>query len=370
MNSLDKYLLRQCMTPLLMILAVTTAIVWITQSLQRIEIIVEYGQGFWTFLYLSLLIIPSLLAVIIPFALFGAIIYALYRLHSDSEIAVMFAAGVSRWRLSAPLLFITFIAAFATFYVNVDLMPRSYRVLKQNVAEIRADFANSLIRSGEFVNVSDGLTVYVEEARGEGQYVGLLINDYRNGENRETYMAQRAVLQDTDAGTMLLLKNGNIQREASYSGKVDIIRFEDWAVNLAAFGDGPGELQLEMTERYLGELLYPDMSKPYDRAYASKLVAEGHARLAAPLYALAYALVGLYALIGGAYTRRSYFLRVAASGALIFGLRVAGYLLQGAAGETGITWLVYMPPAAAILVFGVLLYAPRQARALLPGGAA
>ncbi len=369
MNSLDKYLLRQCVTPLLMILAVTTAIVWMTQSLQRIEIIVEYGQGFWTFLYLSLLIIPSLLAVIIPFALFGAIVYALYRLHSDSEIAVMFAAGVSSWRLSAPLLLITFVAGVATFYINADLMPRSYRVLKANVAEIRADFANSLIRSGEFVSVSNGLTVYVDETRGEGQYVGLLINDYRNRENRETYMAQRAVLQDSDAGTMLLLKNGNVQREAGYSGKIDIIRFEDWAINLAAFGEGPGELQLEMTERYLGELLKPDMSKPYDRAYASELIAEGHARLAAPFYTVAYALVGLYALIGGAYTRRSYFLRVAMASALIFGLRVSGYVLQDIASATGMMWLVYMPPVIAALAFSCLLYAPRQARALLPGGA-
>ena len=101
-----------------------------TQSLQRIDIIVEYGQGFGVFAFLSLLIIPSLLAIIIPFSLFGASVFALYRLHTDSEIAVMFAAGVSRWRLTAPILLITALGALATYYINVDLMPRSYRVLK------------------------------------------------------------------------------------------------------------------------------------------------------------------------------------------------------------------------------------------------
>ena len=103
MSSLDKYILRQCITPLVLILIVTTLIVWMTQSLQRIDIIVEHGQGLGVFLFLSRLIIPSLLAVIIPFALFGAVVYALYRLHSDSEIAVMFAAGVSRRRTGAPV---------------------------------------------------------------------------------------------------------------------------------------------------------------------------------------------------------------------------------------------------------------------------
>lgn len=362
MNSLDKYILRQCTTPLVLILIVTTTIVWMTQSLQRIEIIVEYGQGLGIFLYLSLLIIPSLLAVIIPFALFGAVVYALFRLHSDSEIAVMFAAGVSRWRIAAPLLLITVLAALMTLYVNVDLMPRTYRVLKQTVAEIRADFASALLRSGEFVSLSDGVTIYVDEARPGGQFVGMLINNYSKAEMRETYMAERAILQETSTGPLLLLKNGSIHRAAPYSGKVDIIRFQDWAVNINAITDTPGEFQLELTERYLGELLNPDMSKPYDRANVYKLLAEGHARLSSPLYAFAYVLIALYALIGGAYTRRSYFMRVAAAGAVIFSLRIAGFIIQGLAGSAGAVWMVYTPPLAAIGAATFLLFAPARFR--------
>lgn len=367
MNSLDKYILKQCLTPLALILVVTTAVVWMTQTLQRIDIIVEYGQGLGVFAYLSLLIIPSLLAIIIPFALFGAVVYALYRLHSDSEIAVMFAAGVSRWRIAAPLLLITALGAAATFYVNVDLMPRSYRVLKQKVADIRADFASSLLRSGEFANVVDGFTIYVDEARPGGQFIGLLISDHRNGEYPETYMAERAVLRETDNGPMLFLKNGNIQRVARYTGDVSFIRFEEWAINIASFNDGPHEFQLELTERYLGELFNPDMSNPYDRANAGKLIAEGHARLAAPIYAFAYVLVGLYALIGGPYSRRGYFLRVAIAGAMIFAIRVLGFVAQGLVETSAAYWTLYAIPSAAVLVFATLLFAPppRAKRALM-----
>ncbi|MEO1242451.1 MAG: LptF/LptG family permease [Pseudomonadota bacterium] len=358
MNSLDKYILRQSMTPLALILIVTTAIVWMTQSLQRIEIIVEYGQGLGVFAFLSLLIIPSLLAIIIPFALFGSAIYALYRLHSDSEIAVMFAAGVSRWRLAAPILLITFIGAAATFYVNVDLMPRCYRVLKQSVADIRADFASSLVRSGEFTTIVDGFTIYVDEARPGGQFVGLLINDYRNGENPETYMAERAILQETDAGPVLFLKRGNIQRVARYTGDVSFIRFDDWAIDIASLGKGRRELQLELTERYPSELFNPDMSKPYDRANAGKLIAEGHARYATPLHAFAYVLAGLYALIGGSYSRRGYFMRVAAAAGIVFTIRVLSFVAQGLVESSGAYWLLYAIPGGAIAIYATLLFVP------------
>ncbi len=357
MSSLDKYILRQCVVPLSLIMLAVTMIVWMTQSLQRIEIIVENGQGLGVFLFLSVLIIPSLLAVIIPFALFGAVVYTLYRLHSDSEIAVMFAAGVSRARLAAPLLLITALAAMATLYVNVDLMPRTYRVMKQMVANIRADFATSLLRSGEFIDAGDGFTVYVDDARPGGQFVGLLINDYRNAENRITYMAQRAVLQETDAGPLLLLKNGSRQSLADYTGDVEIIRFDDWAINLTTMKKKTGELQLEMTERYLSELLNPDLTKHYDRVNATKLIAEGHARLASPIYAFA-----LYALIGGSYSRRGYFGRVAVAGGAILALRVIGFVAQSAAGDTGEVWMVYAPPLAAAGAAAFLLFAPPPAR--------
>ncbi len=370
MSSLDKYILRQCVVPLSLILLSVTAIVWMTQSLQRIEIIVENGQGLGVFLYLSLLIIPSLLAVIIPFALFGAVVYTLYRLHSDSEIAVMFAAGVSRARLAAPLLLITVFAATATLYVNVDLMPRTYRVMKQKVANIRADFASSLLRSGEFVDAGNGFTVYVDKVHAGGQFTGLLINDYRNAVDRTTYLAQRAIIQETEAGPLLLLKNGSRQSLADYSGDVEIIRFDDWAINLSAMRENNGEWQLEMTERYLGELLKPDMSNPYDRTNAQKLIAEGHSRLASPAYVFAYVFIGLYALIGGSYTRRGYFMRVAIAGATIFALRVAGYVVQGAAGETGAYWLIYALPLAAVGVSAFLLFAPPVIRRRPDKGAA
>ncbi len=358
MNSLDKYILRQCLTPLLMILVVITAIVWMTQSLQRVEIIVEYGQGFGIFTYLSILIIPSLLAIIIPFSLFGATVFALHRLHTDSEIAVMFAAGCSKWRIAAPILLITALGALATLYVNIDLMPRSYRILKQTVADIRADFASSVIRSGEFTTFVDGFTIYVDDARPGGQFVGLLVNDYRNELDPKTYMAERAVLRETNDGPMLFLKDGNIQRISKDTGEVDFIRFGELALNIEVFDQSNGELVLELTERYPHELLNPDMSKPYDQINAGKLIAEGHSRYAGPLYAFAYVFVGLYAMIGGPYSRRGYVLRIAAAGVIIFSVRVIGFIAQGMAETSGAYWTLYATPGVVTLVFAAALFAP------------
>ncbi len=362
MNSLDQYILRQCITPLILILIVITAIVWMTQSLQRIDIIVEYGQGLGVFLLLSALIVPSLLALIIPFALFGACIFTLHRLHTDSEIAVMFAAGVSRWRLAAPLLLITSFGALATYYVNVDLMPRSNRIIKETVANIRADLASSVIKAGEFTTFADGFTIYVDDAHAGGLFLGLLVNDYRNPKDPKTYMAERAVIQDTPQGPMLFLKKGNIQRLSEESREVDFLRFEELAINIASLQQQRGGYVLEVAERYPSELLNPDLTQPYDNANAGKLIAEGHARFASPLYAFAYVMVGLYAMIGGPYSRRGYLARAVGAGAVIFGVRVLGFVAQGMAEGTAAYWTVYAVPGAVLVLFTLLLFGPKLPR--------
>lgn len=355
LSSLNLYILRQTTTPFLFALVATTAIVWATQSLTRLDIIVDHGQGLAKFAWLTVLILPSLLAVVIPFALFGATLYTLHRLHSDSEIAVAFAAGVSRLRIAAPILLLTAIGAGATLWINLDLMPRSYRELKREIFDMRADFASAILRAGEFTTFVDGFTVYVERTDGEGQFIGLLINDYRDRENSSTYLAERGVVRETPSGPVLYLLNGVAQRPDAGTGRMGSVSFERLALNLSDFGSAADGFQMELTERYLGELLHPDLAKDWDRDNAGRLVAEGHARLAAPLYAVAYALMAIAALIGGSYSRQGYGARIVIACVGAIGLRVVGFLVQSLAASTGVYWLVYTPMAIVAVISALLL---------------
>ena len=350
---LDRYILGQITTPLFAGTVVVTAIVWLTQSLQRLELVIDYGEGWGDFAWLTVLLIPSLLVVVIPFALFGAALFAVNKMLTDSEIAVMFAAGFSKLRIARSILLIAAIGAGVTLWLNLDLMPRSYRQLKTQVAELRADFASAVLRAGEFTSIGNAFTVYVEETLPGGRFRGVLIHDYRSSNDQVTYMAQQALLRATPAGPILYLSNGN--RQTASDQTVDIIRFDQTAINIAAFGNGPRDLQLETTERYLGELLHPDLSKPWDRENASALIAEGHARLASPVYPFVYALIALYALLWGPYSRRGQGLRIVAACAAAGGLRIAAFVVQSAAAATGVYWPIYALPAVPCIVLLVLL---------------
>ena len=54
--------------------------IWLSQSLRFVDLIVNKGVPATTFVYLTVLLFPSLLLVILPFALFCAVLFVYHRL--------------------------------------------------------------------------------------------------------------------------------------------------------------------------------------------------------------------------------------------------------------------------------------------------
>ena len=102
MSGITRYILRQLVGPFLFVTLTLTGIVWLTQSLRFLELIINRGLSVGGFLYLTLLLLPSFLTIILPIAAFTSILYVYYRLEIDSEIIVMRAAGLSHTTLMRP----------------------------------------------------------------------------------------------------------------------------------------------------------------------------------------------------------------------------------------------------------------------------
>ena len=95
MRRLDTYIFRQILGPFLFFVLVFTGVIWLTQSLRVIDTVVNNGQSAKVFLEFTALLLPMVLSIVLPVALFAAVLYAINRLFTDSEVVVMLAAGLS-----------------------------------------------------------------------------------------------------------------------------------------------------------------------------------------------------------------------------------------------------------------------------------
>lgn len=361
---LTRYVFWQAAAPFVMATVVLTGIIWLTQALKMLDLIITQGQTLGTFFELSMLALPSAVNTVLPIALFCALLYALNKLISDSELVVMFSAGVSRWSIAAPVMMLATITALIVIALNLYFMPAGMRELRSKLFAIRGDVVTSLVREGAFSNPVPGLTVYVRSKTPEGGIRGILVHDERDPHQPVTYMAETGELVRSAAGARLVMYNGNIERisraaEKSGGSPVSVLYFDKYTYDLSQYASSNSVTEYEARERYLGELFHPASNDIYGQTFKTRLRAEGHDRLVAAFYPFMFAMIALAALLPAPFNRRGYTLRIAASAIAAIVARVIAFGLVNVAATT---------PAAIVLIYLLPLGICAFAAALITGG--
>jgi len=194
MGSIGKYIFRSTATAFLVVLLSLTAIIWVTQALRDIDLMTSRGQSIAVFFGITSLLIPMLLMVIAPIALFIATTHTLNRLSNDSEIIVFNAAGMSPWQLFRAFLPVTLMVSVLVGTLGVYLAPKGLRLLREWVSSVNANVVSSLVQPGRFVNIMGDVTINIAARDSSGQLQGVFIDDRRNPTDRVTMIAERGDL--------------------------------------------------------------------------------------------------------------------------------------------------------------------------------
>src|SRR4249920_1932676 len=139
MTLFSRYVFRQVANAFVIILVTLTTIVWLATALKQLDLIVSQGQGFVLFLKMTVLSLPSLMALIAPNAMLMAALYTLDRLNGDSELIVMTASGATIWRIGSSLIVLGVFVCIAILLANIFVTPASARLMRSFVTQIRTD---------------------------------------------------------------------------------------------------------------------------------------------------------------------------------------------------------------------------------------
>ena len=303
MKQISRYLIRQIVGPMVFLALALTGIILLSQSLRLVDMIVNRGLSIATFTELTALLLPGSLALILPLALFCTVLVVFNRLTNDSELVVMFAAGMDKLALAKPALMVAGVVALIVMVLNLYATPLALRTFKTEIYEIRSNYASVLIQESEFNNPVNGLTVYVRSRRPDGELEGILVHDSRDPEKPVTMLAERGALVNGDDSPRFVLLNGNRQEVERGTGRLSLLYFERYTIDLGDFSKPDSDHWIEPSERFLPELFNPGTSRD-DLRNADRLRVEGHRRLTTPFYALALTLIGLVGAVSGEFNRR------------------------------------------------------------------
>jgi lipopolysaccharide export system permease protein len=347
MTLLDRYLFRQLALALLAVTVGLAALVWLTQSLRFIELVLDRGLSLAVFFELTSLLLPSFFSVILPITTFIVMLFVHLRLAGDRELVVMRAAGLSNWQIARPALALGLLVVAVMALLNFWLVPLSHTTFRQWQFEIRNQLVGVLVQEGVFSTVGSDLTVYARKRDPDGTLRGIMVHDQREAGGAVTILAQAGRIGQGPDGPRVTLYDGvRQQMEKGASGappRLTVLSFSENSVDLARVARSEETRSRDSRERSITELLYPDPTEGLRPRDIRRFRAEGHQRIASPLTAFSFALVGLAVALTGQFRRHGGGVGVVLGIGVMVALLALGLTISNAATRRdGLIWLIWL----------------------------
>lgn len=328
MTGLDRYVLRQILVPSLLAFLVIAFLAISIELNERSDKLLGEVLTLSDLARLSLYFLPSLVSYVVPLAFLFGILLGLGQLAAHGEITAITAGGISRRRISAPIIAAGAVLAALCMLTQDRVQPwamqRAYDLIER---ELPGRATLDMLQPGVMHEYGDWRVYFAgkDPATHELYDVDVLRPDEQGA---WVFHAEKAVFFERDGTRILRLNNGHfVTPDNLRSG------FESQELRLPSQVVIPSakrlRLGMSLSELLASEKLHAlDLAKTDSHAHRIKLIKERQEiadRLGLPFAALAVGFVGAPLALRGAGARRGTRVQLFSSGLAVL---LVYYLLR------------------------------------------
>ena len=302
MKILNKYILKQLFVGFAVVLVSMTTLVWLTQSLKMIDMIVTKGVSVGVFIKMTLLVLPNFIQILSPLALFAVTLFVYTRMQSDKELMVMKAVGMDNGQIMrAPLIF-AIILMFLGYVFSLFVVPYANTQMREMKWQIKNNLSHVMLQEGQF-NSFKNLTIYIRERLADGVLKGIVVYDTKEAQRPSSLIAEKGVVFQSEYETQVRFENGIRQEFNRDSQQFSVLKFDTYTMS---FGDGAQKAARtnDVREYPLIYLLKASQENAGSVSKYRKFKVEAMKRLLQPVYNISFVFLAMFGVLAGYYNRR------------------------------------------------------------------
>lgn len=304
MKILTKYILKQLIISFILVLLGLTALVWLTQSLRMIDMIVTKGVPISIFLEMTFLVLPNFIQILSPLALFAVVLFVLSRMQSDKEIMVMQSVGMSNQQIMRPVFGLAVFLTIIGYFLTLQMIPHSYEKLSELRWKVRNDLSHLLLQEGQFNTLNNGLTLYIRERMGDGSVNNVMAYDAKDPQNISVLIAEKGFIFQEEEGFQLVFQKGTRQEFNPETKQFSILKFDKYTMYFNDKKKTTEPRSLEAGEYSLSYLLSVTPQEAPNEVLYRKYKVEALKRLTKPLYNITFVFLAIFGIMAPFYNRR------------------------------------------------------------------
>ncbi len=370
-NKIYKYFFIELTRYFFLVLFTFSIIVWAVQAVNFLDLIVEDGHGVTVYLNYSLLNIPKILTKFVPLSFLIALFLTILKFESESEFLILWTSGLNKMKIVNFFFKVSILVTILQLVFSSLINPKFLNQSRSLIKSSNLDYISTMIKSKQFNDTIDGLTIYVEEKKPNGVLKNIFIRDdgsvlksleNSKDSNNVTIFAKEGKIEEGSLGSYLALRNGTIQKE---NDKNEIVSINFIKTNMQMEGLKTKSIIMpkiqETSSKNLIECII-STNKNIDILNCPKTeskvdtLAEMNRRFGMPLYIPAVSLILSFLLISRNESKRKNLYKYFYFGLSFLILVVAEILVRYSGKSFFYSYLYYFIPLISIPFFYYLLF--------------
>ena len=346
-----------------------SAIVWAVQAVNYLDLIVDDGHAVSVYLGYSFLNISKILTKFIPLSFLIALFLTILKFDDESEFMILWTAGLNKIRVVNFFLIVSFLVTLLQITLASTINPQVLNFSRSLIRDSNLDFISTMIKTNQFNDTVEGLTIYVQEKDENNIMKNIFIRDDQKvlqsietsrDSGSLTIFAERGKIEKKDRN-YLALENGTIQTE-NKDREIQSVNFKKTTLLLEGMKT-KSITQPKLQETSSGILVKCLFGKKTEKkllncAERSKLdaMSEFNRRFGMPLYIPYVALLSSFLLISRNDSKRKGIYKYFYFGVAFVTLVMAEILVRYSGKSLTYSMLYYLVPIISIPILYLILF--------------
>ena len=331
-----KKLLLDFLTFFILALIGISAIIWVFQAVNFLDIMIEDGRNYNVYFSYTLLNFPKIISRIVPFAFFFSFSYTLIKYETNNELMIFWNYGIDKLSIINFFFWVSiFIMLTQTILLSI-VVPKSQELARSKLRSSNVDYFEGLIKPKKFNDTIKGLTIYAEDKDVNEEFKNIYIKKSNSEKGFQITFAKKGVFELKGNKKILVLYDGQtLTQNGNNITNFDFSKSDFGLSNMNSHLVTVKKIQEQSTLNLINCLMSIIKSKRIEVINCYKddprsIYKELFKRLINPLYIPVLILVSLFLILTSKenlkYNKNKYVIFFAGLGIIILSETSLGYL--------------------------------------------
>ena len=207
-------------------------IVWVIQAVNYLDFVSEDGHSFKIYFLYTLFNIPKIISRLMMFVFFLSLFYSIVKLEDKNELIIFWINGIKKIEVKRVIIFISLFFLAFQLILNAFVTPKSQDLARSFIRGSNIDFLPSLIKEKKFIDIVEGLTIFIEEKNTNQKFKNVFIKENVR-DSYQIIFAKSGEIKLENNNIFMVLKNGKLIDKNQKDQR--IISFEETIFNLSKY---------------------------------------------------------------------------------------------------------------------------------------